>query len=113
MSWICYTLISTNNKYCNRTYTGVTNNSTRRLRAHNGELVGGARTTKILRPVKYFIKIHNLTKSRALSIEKTIHNLKHNKNRKYTGIVGSILALGYLMERKLITYSDIEYIGFK
>jgi predicted GIY-YIG superfamily endonuclease len=42
--WYCYIL--KNNTYENKTYNGSTNNITRRLRQHNGELVGGAKYTK-------------------------------------------------------------------
>ena len=33
-------------------YTGITNNLTKRLRQHNGEIVGGAFYTRNKRPVK-------------------------------------------------------------
>ena len=43
-NFIVYLLINTSNKY---TYLGITNNSARRIRAHNGEIKGGARYTKL------------------------------------------------------------------
>jgi putative endonuclease len=42
-NYIIYLLYNTENT-C--TYVGITNNPTRRLRQHNGELVGGAKYTK-------------------------------------------------------------------
>ncbi len=42
MSAIVYILL---NKKANKTYVGVTNDLERRLRQHNGEIVGGARQT--------------------------------------------------------------------
>jgi structure-specific endonuclease subunit SLX1 len=41
--WFCYMLVSTDGK---KTYVGATVDPNRRLRQHNGELVGGARATK-------------------------------------------------------------------
>ncbi len=41
--WHCYFLFSTNGQ----TYIGATCNPERRLRQHNGEIVGGARATTI------------------------------------------------------------------
>lgn len=44
--WICYILKNTSNTDYKITYNGSTNNPIRRLRQHNGELVGGAKMTK-------------------------------------------------------------------
>jgi predicted GIY-YIG superfamily endonuclease len=108
MSYICYILRSLNPKYFNRTYTGITNNSTRRLRQHNGELVKGAHSVISIRPLTYFIKITGLTKNKALSIERTMHNMKR-KNRKYGGLVGSLLCIGHLIESRTIKAEDVIY----
>ena len=43
-TYIVYLLINTSNHY---TYLGITNNSTKRLRQHNGEIKGGAKYTFI------------------------------------------------------------------
>jgi structure-specific endonuclease subunit SLX1 len=111
MSYICYILRSDNPKYSNRTYTGITNNSTRRLRQHNGIIKGGARASHVIRPVRYFLQIHNLTKSKALSIERTLHNMKHRKDRRYMGLLGSLLSIGWLIMNDYIDYHDIRFIG--
>jgi len=71
-NFIVYLLINTNN---NCTYIGCTNNSIRRLRQHNGELVGGAKYTKMKKgdgEWKYYGHILDLDKHTALSIEKKI-----------------------------------------
>ncbi len=74
--YIVYLLINTSNQY---TYLGITNNSERRLRQHNGIIKGGAKYTRMKKGEgnwTYHIKISNLTKSEALSIERTAKNLR-------------------------------------
>jgi predicted GIY-YIG superfamily endonuclease/uncharacterized protein YoxC len=71
-SFCVYLLVNDKNK-C--TYIGMTNNMTRRLRQHNGEIVGGARYTTLKRGEGswyYYGYVMNLSKSMALSIEKKI-----------------------------------------
>ena len=72
--YLVYLLKNTKN---NRTYLGITNNSLRRLRQHNGELKGGAKYTHSFKGEgqwEYCYKIENLTKRDALSIERTAKN---------------------------------------
>ena len=74
--YIVYLLINTDNNN-NYTYLGITNNSYRRLRQHNGEIKGGAKYTRSFKGEGmwiYYLKIKNLTKSEALSIERTAKN---------------------------------------
>tara|TARA_A100001015_G_scaffold274883_1_gene331640 strand:+ start:502 stop:816 length:315 start_codon:yes stop_codon:yes gene_type:complete len=76
MDYQLYLLINTKNQY---TYLGITNNSTRRLRQHNGELKGGAKYTRMKKGEgkwEYYMKIEGLTKSQALSMERTTKNYR-------------------------------------
>jgi putative endonuclease len=80
-NYIVYLLINTSNNY---TYIGVTNNQQRRIRQHNGELVGGAKYTSNFKKEgewMYYGTINNLNKNIALSIEKRIQK----KSRKVSG----------------------------
>ncbi|KAE8660727.1 putative disease resistance protein RGA4-like [Hibiscus syriacus] len=48
MTWCVYLILSTNAPI--KTYVGVTNNFSRRLKQHNGELSGGAKASRAGRP---------------------------------------------------------------
>jgi predicted GIY-YIG superfamily endonuclease len=81
MSYIVYLLINTESNY---TYIGSTNNKERRIRQHNGDLVGGAKYTKNFKKDGewiYYGYIENLEHRQALSIEKRIQK----KSRKVSG----------------------------
>ena len=76
--YIVYLLFNTKNNY---TYLGITNNSSRRLRQHNGDIKGGAKYTHSFKSDgewKYYLQVTNLTKKEALSLERKVKN-----KRKY------------------------------
>jgi structure-specific endonuclease subunit SLX1 len=57
------------------TYLGITNNLKRRIRQHNGEIKGGARSTSRRKGNGewiYHLIVPNLTKSEALSLERLL-----------------------------------------
>ena len=71
-NYVVYVLINTSHK---KTYVGITNKPERRIRQHNGELVGGAKyttTNKSDGEWKFYGFIKYLDKSTALSLEKKI-----------------------------------------
>jgi len=98
-----YLLINTSNRY---TYLGITNNSKRRIRQHNGIIKGGAKYTCAQKGNGkwiYYIKIHNFSKREALSIERTAKNLR-KRARGATPLEKRLDVLLPLIER----YPNIE-----
>lgn len=57
-------------------YTGVTTDPDRRLRQHNGELVGGAKYTRLRRPVELVWKERHSDRSSACKRESGIKQLR-------------------------------------
>jgi predicted GIY-YIG superfamily endonuclease len=91
----CYILYNENN---NTTYNGYTTNLKRRLRQHNGELVGGAKSTrKNAGSWKYLaiITCDTFTKNTSLSFEYNLRNPTNKKPRpkEYNGPDGRILSI--------------------
>lgn len=98
--WVCYILKSQNPLYPNRTYVGSTNSVKRRIRQHNGELVGGAKATQIMRPNEIICVITGFTDH--ISTLKCEWLLKHPEGKKkiakkYSGISGRLKGLQYLV----------------
>ena len=92
MNYIVYLLKNTSNQY---TYLGITNNSERRIKQHNGLLKGGAKYTRMKKGSGewiYHLKIENLTKRQALSIERTAKNYR-NKSKGNTPLEKRLHAL--------------------
>jgi predicted GIY-YIG superfamily endonuclease len=65
----------------NQTYVGYTNNLEKRIKQHNGELAGGALSTKRYRPWVIIAYATFKTSKEALSVE---YQIKHS--RKLSGI---------------------------
>jgi predicted GIY-YIG superfamily endonuclease len=98
--YYCYILYSLNPFYKNYTYNGSTNNLQKRLRQHNGEIVGGAKATKNKGPWDYLLIIEGfLTHNEALSCEWKIKHPTNKKLRpkKYCGVEGRISSLNLIL----------------
>lgn len=78
--WYVYLLIC----FDNTLYCGITNNLEKRLRAHNGEIAGGAKYTKGRRPVVLIKSFECDSKSFALKIELYIKSLPKNKKLNFS-----------------------------
>ncbi len=78
--WWVYVIRS---KTTNRTYVGVTTDKARRLRQHNGEIKGGARSTKGFRPWEIIRIIGPInTQSEALKEERRVKKLRARRYNK-------------------------------
>ena len=81
LDYVVYLLVNTSN---NKTYVGSTNNTKRRIRQHNGDLVGGAKYTKINKGTgewSFYGMIKKVDKRQAVSIEKKVQI----RSRKVSG----------------------------
>lgn len=98
--YYCYIIRSINPVFSNSTYNGSTNNLIRRLRQHNGEIVGGAKATMGKGPW-VFIAIWEGFQSHkeALSCEWRIKHPTNKKTRppQYNGVIGRIKSLNLLI----------------
>ena len=100
--YVVYVLVNTSH---NKTYIGITNKPERRIRQHNGELVGGAKYTtsnKAEGEWKFYGFIRNLDKHTSLSLEKKIKI----RSRKVSGtpIEKRLKAIGSLLNE----YNEIN-----
>lgn len=95
--YYCYLIHS---KQFNRTYVGVTNDLKRRLRQHNGEISGGARSTRACAPTwRMVLYLEGFrSKQEALQFEWAWHNA----SRKSRG-GGS----GDVIQRRLRTLREV------
>lgn len=84
-NYSCYILISNTNT---RTYIGCSNNINRRLRQHNGEIVGGAKATRKGRPWRHICEISGFTKSMALCCEWRLKRRKACNSNKLVPFCG-------------------------
>ena len=105
-SYLCYILLNEKGN----TYVGSTNNLTRRLRQHNGEIVGGAKSTKGKGPWKVFVTVecedivkaqdHSLNLSLEWHLRNPVHKSKPlNERRVYWGKEGRLKSIEKLKER--------------
>jgi predicted GIY-YIG superfamily endonuclease len=94
---VCYIIANNGNK----TYNGYTNNFPRRLRQHNGELVGGAKATSVCRgewkPIAIITGFAD--NHEALSCEWRIKHPTNERRRpaKYNGLHGRIKSLNIIL----------------
>jgi len=104
-NYFVYLLVNPDNS-C--TYIGSTNNTIRRIRQHNGELVGGAKYTKSRKGEgdwKYYGYIQDLDRHTALSIEKKIQ-IRSRKTKGCTPLERRINCINKLLEE----YPELSFL---
>lgn len=104
-SWYCY-ITRSKKKNKNWTYNGKTNDPKRRLRQHNGEIVGGAKQTMKTRPNEIFCLIKGFDSSvEAMQAEWRIRkpDKKRRKKHKFKGVDGRIRGLNLIFEDEQFT----------
>ena len=112
---MCYILSNSNNK----SYIGCTNNITRRLRQHNGEIVGGAKyTTKfgVNTEWKPLLIIEGFEdKSTALSFEWRMKRKKnkYGKLKPLSGAKARVDNVFNIIENDIITSKSIKVSDIK
>ncbi len=108
--YYCYILYSTNPFYCEQTYNGSTNDLKRRLRQHNGEIVGGAKATSGKGPWDYMLVMEGfLDHKEALCCEWRIKHPTGTRKRpkKYCGKKGRISSLNIILNLETWTSKSI------
>jgi predicted GIY-YIG superfamily endonuclease len=117
MKWFCYILRCLDNGHTNLTYNGSTNDLSRRIRQHNGEISGGAKATKGKQWEFYAIMTGFVNHANTLSCEWRIKRPTNKKKRplKYCGVKGRIAGLNEVLcqekwtQQCTINNSDCEY----
>lgn len=97
--YYCYIIRSTNPNFYNSTYNGSTNDLVRRLRQHNGEIVGGAKATRGKGPWVYIGIWEGFSSHKeALSCEWRIKHPTNSRKRppQFNGVKGRIKSLNLL-----------------
>ena len=93
-------------------YIGKTNNPERRLRQHNGELAGGAKTTSRAGPWKHEYLISLETEKEALQFEwalQHIHRSKHFKEKKVSSYQEAItILLGVFLTARQVDLHAVD-----
>lgn len=108
--YICYIL-----KLNNRTYNGSTNDMKRRLRQHNGEIVGGAKQTSRKKPGEkwsvYCIVGGFKDHKEALQTEWRIRRVEGRKRpSKYRGPAGRIKGLNQIFKLDKFTSNCVRNV---
>ena len=106
----CYILV--NPKWPGKSYAGYTVSPARRVRQHNGGLVGGAKYTSRYKPDWEFLAIvtsPQFTKHTGLSFEWSLHRPTNRRMRpkNFNGIEGRLRSLPLVFNNK--KFKDFEY----
>ena len=108
----CYILCSENENFINHTYNGYTNNLQRRIRQHNGDIKGGAKSTHNKGPWRYYCIITGFEDNiEALQMEWKLRTIKGRRRpSKYNKPIGRIKGLNCILQNEYFTSNSKRLI---
>lgn len=106
MAYVCYMLVSEITE--KKTYIGITNDLTRRLKQHNGTCVGGAKYTTSCRPWKVYGYVRGFGEDKSLVLKFEWRWKYISRKEKGSSIDKRMQALNKVLQR--LEFANLEFV---
>lgn len=110
MAYVCYMLVSEIASL--KTYIGITNDLTRRIKQHNGLCSGGAKYTTSCRPWKVYGYVRGFGEDKSLVLKFEWRWKYLSRKEKGTSIERRINALTKVMNMYGSKFVNLEFIDY-